>query len=368
MKAIILKPHTKDVQLKDNWPEPKIEKDDDVKVQIIEVGICGTDREEASGGRADAPNGEELLVIGHEMLGKVVDVGKGVKNFKNGDLTVITVRRGCGKCEPCKNNCFDMCQTGLYQERGIKQRHGYQCEFVVEKEKFIVKVPESIKNIAVLTEPTTVVEKAIDEAVRLQNERIPYEDSLEKWLKGKKVLIAGLGPIGLLAAMVLRIKDVDITGIDIVDPTSKRPQIFKEMGGKYIKSSDLFKKDFSKPENQFDMIIEAAGIAKLDFDLINILGVNGIYVLTGVPGDARELNVKGSEIMKQLVLKNQVILGSVNAGNLHFKYAIDDLEKASKKWPNLIEQLITHRVSYQNFKDVLFKHDPNEIKAVIKWV
>jgi glucose 1-dehydrogenase len=367
MKAIALKPHTKDVELKEDWPDPTIKADDDVKVEILEVGICGTDREEVSGGRADAPAGENLLVIGHEMLGKVVEIGKKVKNFKKGDLVVITVRRGCGICEPCKNNCYDMCKTGKYQERGIKQRHGYQCEYVVEKEMFLVKVPDSIKNIAVLTEPTTVVEKAIDESIRIQDERLPYEDNPAKWLKDKKVLIAGLGPIGLLAAMVLRLKGVDVTGIDIVDPDSKRPQILKQMGGKYIKSSDLFEEDFSKQDSQFDMILEAAGIAKLDFDLIKALANNGIYVLTGVPGDSRDLNIKGGDIMKQLVLKNQLILGSVNAGNIHFTKAISDLEKASKKWPNLIDKLITKRVPYTDFKNVLFKHDPNEIKAVIKW-
>lgn len=367
MKAITLKPHTQDVQLKEDWPMPKITQGDDVLVQILEVGICGTDREEVSGGRADAPEKEELLVIGHEMFGKVVETGKDVKNFKKGDFVVITVRRGCGICEPCKNNCFDMCKTGLYKERGIKQRHGYQCEYVVEKEMYIVKVPESIKNIAVLTEPTTVVEKAIDESVRLQDERLPYEDNPEKWLNKKKILIAGLGPIGLLAAMVLRLKDIDVTGIDIVEPSSKRPQILKQLGGKYIKSTELLEKDFAKPDNQFDMIIEAAGIAKLDFDLIKTLGNNGIYVLTGVPGDSRELNIKGGDMMKQLVLKNQIILGSVNAGNIHFNKAIDDLEKASKKWPNVIDQLITNRVPYNDFKRVLFKHAPDEIKAVIKW-
>lgn len=367
MKALALKPGTKDVEIYENWPDPKIQEDDEVKVRVKEVGICGTDREEAQGGRADAPLGEDKLIIGHEVLGVVEEIGKKVQKFSKGDLVVITVRRGCGECLPCKNECFDMCLTGNYQERGIKQKHGYQCEHVIEKEKYLVAVPEDIAQIAVLTEPTTVVEKAIDEASRLQNERLPFAGSADQWLEGKRVLVAGLGPIGLLAAMVLRLKGADVTGIDIVDPATQRPKILQDLGGRYIKSGDLFEKNFTEPKNQFDMIVEAAGIAKLDFDLIKALGNDGIYVLTGVPSDVRPLNVDASSIMKQLVLKNQIILGSVNAGNAHFQKAIDDLAKAEKKWPHLMEKLITHKVPYKDFAKVLFKHEPDEIKAVISW-
>jgi len=366
MKAIALKPGTNDVHIKD-VDEPNIEKPNEVKVKILEVGICGTDREEVSGGRADAPQGEEELIIGHEMIGQIVETGTDVKDYKTGDNVVITVRRGCGECLPCNNDCYDMCETGNYTERGIKQRHGYETEFVIEEEKYLVKVPECIKHFAVLTEPTTVVEKAIDEASRIQMTRLPIEKNKKKWLKGKNVLIAGLGPIGLLGAMVLRLNGANVWGLDVVDPNSSRPKILSRMGGKYIKSSDINLENFAKECPQLDMVLEAAGIAKLDFDLIKMLGTNGIYVLTGVPGEQKPLSVDGSSIMRQLVLKNQVILGSVNAGNQHFKDAITDLEAAHNEWPGLIESLITSKTPYQDFKKVMLEHSPEEIKAVIKW-
>lgn len=362
MKAIVLKPGTKNVTLKTNWPDPVIHAPNEAKVRIKQVGICGTDREEASGGRADAPKGEDQLVIGHEMFGIVEEIGKGVKQFKPGDPVVITVRRGCGQCSPCLRGFYDMCESGLYTERGIKQRHGYECEMVVEEEQFIVPVPKSIQHIAVLTEPTTVVEKAIDEACKIQVTRIPQNIKPEDWLKDKQVLVAGLGPIGLLAAMVLRLRGAKVTGIDIVDPNSPRAKILTEMKGTYQKSNDVLEKDC-----KFDMIIEAAGIAKLDFDLIRVLANNGIYVLTGVPAEQKPLNVNGAEIMKQLVLKNQVLFGSVNAGQIHFKKALEDLEQAEKTWKGLMEKLITHRVSYNEFESVLFQHNPDEIKSIIEW-
>ncbi len=68
MKAISILPGTTNLQLV-NRPEPSVNGPDEIKVRVLRVGICGTDREEASGGRAEAPEGKSDLVIGHEMLG-----------------------------------------------------------------------------------------------------------------------------------------------------------------------------------------------------------------------------------------------------------------------------------------------------------
>jgi glucose 1-dehydrogenase len=366
MKALSLKPGTKNVTIKD-IPEPKITKSNQIKVKVDQVGICGTDREEASGGRADAPKGEHELIIGHEMLGHVVEKGRSVSHVKIGDPVVLTVRRGCGQCMPCKSGCFDMCETGKYQERGIKERHGYDTEFVIEEEKYAIKVPKNISHTAVLTEPMSVVQKAIREASLIQCTRLPGKMSKDKYLKNRHVLIAGLGPIGLLAAIILRLRGAHVYGLDIVDPKSKRVQILKKLGGKYIQSSQCSIDTFHKKCPQLDMVVEAAGIAKLDFDLIHILGANGIYVLTGVPGDDHLLNVDGAAMMRQLVLKNQVVLGSVNASFEDFENAVKDLSKAEKKWPKLLEKMITTKARYDEFEKVLFTHDQDEIKSVLVW-
>ncbi len=358
MRAIGLIPHTKQVQVID-WPEPKVEGPTQVKVRVLEVGICGTDREEAAGGRADAPRGEKWLIIGHEMLGEVVQVGKKVKSVQVKDLVVIMVRRPCGQCEMCAKGCSDFCQSGNYTERGIKGRHGFQAEFVVDEEEYLIKVPASIRTIAVLTEPTTVVEKAIDHACRLQVARLPIDPDPKKWLVGKKALVAGLGPVGLLAAMILRLRGAEVVGLDIVDPKSLRPRILEEMGGTYVKGVASGEK--------FDIMVEAAGVPKLDFDLVPFLGINGVYVITGVPGDRPLLSFDAARFLRTLVLENQIVFGSVNAGIAHFKQAVIDLEAAEKKWSGSLQQLITSRTRYTEFDSVLQTHKPDEIKAVIEW-
>lgn len=366
MKALALKPGSKDVYIKD-LPDPNIKNSHQVKIKVHQVGICGTDREEVSGGRANAPKGENELIIGHEMMGEVIGTGKQVSHLKVGDPVVLTVRRGCGKCAPCKAGCFDMCETGQYEERGIKGRHGYDAQIVVEDEEYVLKIPKKIADIAVLTEPTSVVEKAIEEACKLQCTRLPKKVTHKQWLKKKNVLVAGLGPIGLLATMILRLRGANVYGLDIVDPKTKRIEIFQEMKGNYIQGNNHSLDTLQKECPQIDMIVEAAGIAKLDFDLIKTLGYNGIYVLTGVPGDERPLNVDGAAIMRQLVLKNQVILGSVNASFENFSQAIKDLSSAEKKWPKLLQQMITSKTPFTEFQNVLFEHTPDEIKAILLW-
>jgi glucose 1-dehydrogenase len=216
MKAIAVVPGTKTVQLVDR-PEPSIVAPDDIKLRVLRVGICGTDREEAAGGRAKAAPAHQDLVLGHEMFGQVVDVGRTVTLVKPGDYAVFTVRRGCGTCRPCVMNRSDMCRTGLYAERGIWGLDGYQTEFVVDREAFAVRVAPELEAVGVLAEPFSVAEKAISEAVHLQLTRLPDMATSLDWLSGKRCLVAGLGPIGLLAALSLRLRHAEVWGLDVVD-------------------------------------------------------------------------------------------------------------------------------------------------------
>lgn len=366
MKAIALVPGTKTVRLVDR-PEPQVTAPDDIKLKVLRVGICGTDREETAGGRAQAPQGKNELVIGHEMLGQVVQTGKSVKRVQPGDLAVFTVRRGCGTCIPCAMNRSDMCTTGGFTERGIWGQDGYEAEFAVDKEQYVVLLPPELSAIGVLTEPTSVVEKAIDESVRLQSARLPDAPSTPDWLHGRRCLIAGLGPIGLLGAMVLRLRGAEVYGLDIVDAGSARPQWLEFIGGHYIDGRKVPMNNVSQTVGTIDLILEAAGIAALDFNLLDALATNGVYVLTGIPGGDRPLQVPGASLMRQLVLKNQVIVGSVNAGRDYFQMAADDLARADLRWKGHVDKLITHRYPFEEFGKAFGEHPQDEIKAVIEW-
>ncbi len=366
MKAVAIVPGTNAVRIVER-PEPQIASPDEVKVRVLQVGICGTDREEASGGRARAPDRQQELVIGHEMFGRVVETGDAVRRVRTGDYVVLTVRRGCGTCFSCLAGRPDMCGTGDYRERGIWGLDGFQSEFVVDREAFAVPVPPELRTVGVLTEPMSVAEKAIDEAIRMQSSRVPRAALSSDWLHGRRCLVAGLGPIGLLAAAVLRLRGAQVYGLDIVDENSVRPGWLVEIGGAYLDARGKSLDDAARMIKPVDLIFEATGVAPLEFSLLDALALNGVYVLTGIPGGDRPLEIPGAEIIRNLVLRNQVMIGSVNASRSHYQNAVDDLLAARLRWGDHLDRLISHRHPFSDCSAALQHHGEDEIKVVVEW-
>jgi threonine dehydrogenase-like Zn-dependent dehydrogenase len=366
MKAVTLVPGTSNVRLAD-IPEPRVFAKDTVKMRVVRVGICGTDREEASGGRVKASGSSRELVIGHEMLGLVVETGKAVSRVRPGDYAVFTVRRGCGSCVSCLMGRPDMCRSGRYQERGIWGLDGFQAQFVIDSEAYAVRVPSAIEPAGVLTEPLSVAEKAIDEAVRIQNARLPAAAATPLWLHGRRCLVAGLGPVGLLAALALRLRGAEVFGIDVVNPDSPRPRWLNFIGGIYIDGRRIPPERVQGLVGAMDLIIEAAGVPSLEFNLIDALAINGIYVLTGIPSGNSSLQLQGAELVRRLVLGNQIMIGSVNASRDHYQMAVDDLTRAQLLWGDHLQRLVSHRRPYSDFKDVLARHEQDEIKVTLEW-
>src|SRR5919198_3890624 len=166
-----------------------------VVVRVLRVGIDGTDKEINAAEYGAAPPGYDFLVIGHEGFGQVEAVGPNVTEFRPGDYVVATVRRP-GKSIYDLIGTNDMTTDDTYYERGINLRHGFLTEYYVECPDYLVKIPQGLKDVAVLLEPTTVVEKGITQAYEIQRR-------LRVW-RPKRAAVLGAGTIGLLATLVLR--------------------------------------------------------------------------------------------------------------------------------------------------------------------
>ena len=130
-------------------------------LRTLEVGVCGTDREISQGLFGIAPQGERMLVLGHEALAVVERDGQG---FTRGDLVTATVRRSCGHCIACEQGSPDSCLTGDYSERGITRLHGYARELVAEDPAQVIPIPKSLGRLGVLAEPTSICERALRHA------------------------------------------------------------------------------------------------------------------------------------------------------------------------------------------------------------
>jgi len=257
-----------------------------------------------------------------------------------------------------------MCLSGEYTERGIWKQHGYQTELVTDREEFAVKVPPKIEDLAVLTEPLSVAEKAIDECARAQLSRVSYASD---WPGAARCLIAGLGPVGMLAAMVLRLRGARVWGLDIVDRDCARARWFAGIGGEYIDGREVPADHIDESIGAMDFVLEAAGAPRLQFDLIDALGTNGVYAVTGIPAGNRSLHIPGAELIRQMVLENQMMLGSVNASVVHYERAVDDLVTAKERWGDHMSRLITNRHPFSDYKSALEDHGQDEIKVVLEW-
>lgn len=360
MKAIAVDPGKPGIHFVER-PEPAISRPDDVLLEVLEVGICGTDRDEVSGGRADPPPGSADLVIGHEMIGQVLAVAPRVTTLSVGDYAVLMVRRPCPGCPACGAGRPDMCTTGDYTERGIKAEDGYHAERVVAREQYVIPLPAKLAKFGVLAEPLSVGEKAIEEALLIRRARFNGIQMPEP-----VALVAGLGPVGLLAAMSLRLKGLRVIGLDVVDAASDRARWFLELGGEYVDGRATHPDDLRQRFGRIDLVFEATGVPSLEFDLLGALGVNGNYVLTGIAAGVRPVTIDGATLMRGLVLGNGLMLGSVNAGRHHFEAAVGTLEQAESRWPGLAARLITGRFPPQECAQA-FASGQDEIKQVIVW-
>ncbi|MCK4778157.1 MAG: glucose 1-dehydrogenase [Actinomycetia bacterium] len=350
--------------------EPKIEDAKQVKIKIIEMGIDGTDRSILKHSLLDPPEGEDYLILGHEAVGEVIEVGDKVKEIKLGDSVVPTVRRGCNQCASCLHNQSDMCSTGLYKERGIHKLHGYFTEYVVEEEKYLVKIPENVQNLAVLTEPLSIAEKALEE-VRFIQQRLPWACihpehtyNTPGWGGCKKAMVIGVGPLGFLAVALLRYYGLPTYALVNRDRDDIRVRLIEQMGAIYVDSRNINLKKLLEKTGHVDLIIEASGVAPLILDLIPLLSRNGIFVLTGIPRGERKVCLDGNLIIRETVRKNQIILGSVNSNKSHFESAVKHLYELREMYGNVINKIITKRYSLKDYKEAFEERKKEDLKTI----
>ena len=367
MRAVGVIPDKREVRLLQH-ATPNISTANEVRVRTIEVGICGTDREICTFVYGSPPEGSEYLVLGHESLGEVVEVGAAVTRFKVGDLVVPSVRRPCphDHCAPCRADLQDFCATGDFTERGIKLTHGFMTEYYVDEEQYLNFVPHNLRDVAVLVEPLTIAEKGLAQVWQAQG-RLPWAPPatpVQERGKGRTAVVLGAGPVGLLGAMTFAINGFKT----VVYSRSKTPNLKSELvtslGLEYISSESVTPAQLANRLGNIDLVYEALGNPQIAFEVLNELGTNGVYVFTGIPAPEQSITIDGGLLMRNVVLKNQAIVGTVNADRAAFEGAIRDLGEFKKRWPQALASLITSRHRVDDFAELLLGKNTG-IKKVI---
>ncbi len=365
MKGICVHPNEKRITWQDIEP-PVIQRPSDVLVETLEGGVCGTDREIAHFLGGEVPEGSDFLVLGHESLGRVVETGKAVQDLNPGDLVVPLVRRPCphDHCAACRSNRQDFCFTGDFTERGIVKAHGFFASAYVDEEQYLVKVDPAIRDIAILAEPLTIAEKALRQIVQVQ-QRLPWACTSKGPVAGCcRAVVLGAGPIGFLGAMALK-RSAFETILYSRDPVdSPKAKLARSFGVEYVCSEDVTPSELAESHGPIDVVYEATGAASISFQLLEALGVNGVFVFTGIPGKKEPIEIEAPSIMRNLVLRNQVVFGTVNADTSDFHAALHDLAYFKEHWPEAVAGLITDRHPAEAFEPLL-SWDVGGIKHVL---
>jgi threonine dehydrogenase-like Zn-dependent dehydrogenase len=316
-----------------------------VLVKVLRVGVDGTDREINAAEYGAAPDGYDFLVIGHEGFGQVVEVGHNVTMLQPGDYVVATVRRpGTSIYDVIGTN--DMTTDDTYFERGINLRHGYLTEYYVDDAEFVVKIPQGLKDVGVLLEPTTVVEKGIAQAYEIQRR-------LRVW-HPRKAAVLGAGTIGLLAAMALRLRGLDVTVLGLTPKPYLNSDLVEALGARYASTRELPLTDAARAHGPFDLIVEATGFAPIVFEAMQALGKNGVLVLSSVTGGDHRIEVPADKINLDFVLGNKVMVGTVNANREYFEMGVKDMAQAEAQFPGWLGRLLTHPIEgLERFRELI---------------
>ncbi|HSF16722.1 MAG TPA: glucose 1-dehydrogenase [Vicinamibacteria bacterium] len=306
-----------------------------VLARVVRVGVDGTDKEINAAEYGQAPPGYDFLVTGHECMGQVVEVGENVTELAPGDYVVPTVRRpghsfydGIGQ--------YDMTTDDVYFERGINLRHGYLTEYFVDDPDYIVKLPKGLRDVGVLLEPTSVIEKGIVQAYELQRR-------LKLW-RPRRAAVLGAGTIGLLAAVSLRMRGLEVTSFGRTPAPYRNTDLLQEIGVRYVSTKQKPLAEASKDYGPFDIIFEATGFGPIVFEAMEHVGKNGVLILSSVTGGGRHVDVPADAINLGFVLGNKVVVGTVNANREYFEAGIYDLCRAQLEYPGWLNKLLTHPV------------------------
>jgi threonine dehydrogenase-like Zn-dependent dehydrogenase len=288
------------------------------------------------------------LILGHESLAEVVELGREVRSLKPGDLVVAMVRRPCPhpECRACRAGRPDFCVTGDYTERGIKGADGFLTDYVVEDEAFLVKVPRALADVGVLVEPLSVVTKAADQAEAICT-RMSFDPGPQRGL------VLGAGPIGLLGAMVLVADGLETVVYSRDSQESVPAELVRSLGARYVSSTLNPIESLREGWGEFDMVLEAVGFAPLMMAATQMLRPNGVLALTGVPPETAIVEVNAGRALRNLVLRNEVVFGTVNAGRRDHLSAIHHLEQFMVLFPESVRKLITHCVSLDEVPQIL---------------
>src|SRR5919109_2118364 len=333
VKALAVYPGTPNSLHLEEVPMPQLDEIPDgrgVLVKVLRVGVDGTDKEINAAEYGAAPPGDDFLIIGHENFGIVEEVGPNVPDtIVPGTYVVASVRRP-GSSIYGQIGLQDFTTDDVYYERGINLLHGYLTEYYVEDARYVFPLPRTLEEVGVLLEPTTVAEKGINSAFEIQRR-------LKVW-EPRRACILGSGTIGLLMALVARLRGLELTVFSLPQKPNRNAELVEQLGGHYVSSQEQSLAEVSEQRGPFDLIMDATGFSPIVWEAAEVLGKN-------------------------------VMVGTVNASPADFRSGVDDLIKAEALFPGWLSQLLTTPIrGLENYEEMIraLTEDRDAIKVFVE--
>jgi threonine dehydrogenase-like Zn-dependent dehydrogenase len=316
---------------------------DDLLVEVLAVGICGTDHEILDGDIGYPPEGRDRLVLGHEAVARVIEAPENSR-FSPGNLVAPIVRRPDPvPCPNCAIGEWDMCQNGRFGEAGIRGLDGYAAQWLALPDSYAVPIRGRLGVLGVLVEPASVVAKAWEHILHIGARAV--------WAP-TTTLVTGAGPIGLLAALFAVAHSEQVHVLDRTDDGPK-PALVAQLDATYHHDG------LAAIDERFDVILECTGDAELMMETPTLLRPNGIVCLLGV---ADEGSMGEAVFARDMVLENQTMFGTVNANRRHYEEAARVLEDTDRSW---LEHLVDRRVPLDRWEDA-YRADSDAVKTIIE--
>src|SRR5438128_3826947 len=222
-------------------------------------------------------------------------------------------------------------------------------------------MPTTLSEVGVLVEPPTVAEKGVNHAYEIQRR-------LKVW-QPRSALVLGSGTVGLLTALVARLRGLELTVYSLPQKPNRNAELIEQLGGVYVSSQDQTLAEVSAERGPFDLIFDATGFSPIVWEAAEVLGKNGVLVLASITGGDRKAEINSDRINQGFVLGNKVMVGTVNAAPADFRSGVDDLIKAEALYRGWLSRLLTNPIrGLENYEEMIraLTEDRDVIKVFVE--
>lgn len=271
MKTIGYAAHSPDAHMVPYHFERRELRDNDVAIEILYCGVCHSDLHTVNGDWGDQPY---PLIPGHEIVGRVLEVGPNVKNYKAGDRVAVgCMVDSCQDCDQCGHSEEQYCRNGMTPTYGAPDRisgeitQGGYSKHIVVREEFVLRVPDKLD---------------LSKTGPILCAGITTYSPLKKWNigEGSRVGVIGLGGLGHMAVQLAVALGAEVT---VISRSDSKEKYAKELGAKGILVSKD-KEAMEKAVQSFDFILDTVPV-KHNLDIYTpLLDIDGSLVIVGQVG------------------------------------------------------------------------------------